>query len=208
MTTGNRHGQHPIQDKPTRSRHGWKVQFLPVLGAALAVLFVLHGPLAAPVPPAEPPQVSRDTVAADAEVRPDSRPSRARAAEGAGDQVPEIDAQDLRNLAQLIEAEAAGEPYAGKVAVGAVVLNRVRSPHFPDSVEAVIFQPGQFEPVQNGWFWQEPSAASWRAAREAARGADPTGGALYFWNPAKSGYQPHLEARPSAGWIGAHRFAR
>ena len=114
---------------------------------------------------------------------------------------------ELRLLAQMIEAEAGAEPYAGKVAVGAVILNRVRSPLFPDTVEAVIFQPWQFEPILNGWFWREPSPASWRAARDAARGEDPTGGALYFWNPAKSGHQPHLEARPSAGWIGNHRFA-
>ncbi|EKP94399.1 cell wall hydrolase [Thermaerobacter subterraneus] len=115
--------------------------------------------------------------------------------------------RELRLLAQMIEAEAGAEPYEGKVAVGAVILNRVRSPLFPDTVEEVIFQPWQFEPVLNGWFWREPSAASWRAARDAARGLDPTGGALYFWNPAKSGYQPHLESRPSAGWIGNHRFA-
>ncbi|QIA26449.1 cell wall hydrolase [Thermaerobacter sp. PB12/4term] len=115
--------------------------------------------------------------------------------------------RELRLLAQMIEAEAGAEPYEGKVAVGAVILNRVRSPLFPDTVEEVIFQPWQFEPILNGWFWREPSAASWRAARDAARGVDPTGGALYFWNPAKSGYQPHLESRPSAGWIGNHRFA-
>ncbi|GAB6875459.1 cell wall hydrolase [Thermaerobacter litoralis] len=115
--------------------------------------------------------------------------------------------RELRLLAQMIEAEAAAEPYEGKVAVGAVILNRVRSPLFPDTVEEVIFQPWQFEPILNGWFWREPSPASWRAARDAARGVDPTGGALYFWNPAKSGYQPHLESRPSAGWIGNHRFA-
>ena len=101
----------------------------------------------------------------------------------------------------------AGDDRRGQQAVIQVILNRVRSPLFPDTVEAVIFQPWQFEPILNGWFWREPSPASWRAARDAARGEDPTGGALYFWNPAKSGHQPHLEARPSAGWIGNHRFA-
>ncbi|HEY8552679.1 MAG TPA: cell wall hydrolase [Thermaerobacter sp.] len=125
-----------------------------------------------------------------------------------GPQPPmDLSPRELRLLAQMIEAEAGAEPYVGKVAVGAVILNRVRSPLFPDTVEEVIFQPWQFEPILNGWFWREPSPESWRAARDAARGKDPTGGALYFWNPAKSGHQPHLEARPSAGWIGNHRFA-
>lgn len=114
---------------------------------------------------------------------------------------------ELRLLAQMIEAEASGEPYVGKVAVGAVILNRVKSPLFPDTIEGVIFEPYQFEPILNGWFWREPSAESWQAARDALNGWDPTGGALYFWNPSKSGYQPFLESRPSAGWIGSHRFA-
>lgn len=114
---------------------------------------------------------------------------------------------ELRLLAQMIEAEAGGEPYTGKVAVGAVILNRVESPLFPDSIEGVLFEPWQFEPVLNGTFWREPSAESWQAAIDAVNGVDPTGGALYFWNPVKSGYQPFLESRPSAGWIGNHRFA-
>lgn len=114
---------------------------------------------------------------------------------------------ELRLLAQMVEAEAAGEPYVGKVAVAAVILNRVKSPLFPDTVAGVLFEPYQFEPVLNGTFWQEPSAESWQAAIDAVNGWDPTGGALYFWNPMKSGYQPFLESRPSAGWIGNHRFA-
>ncbi|PZN10202.1 MAG: cell wall hydrolase [Bacillota bacterium] len=114
---------------------------------------------------------------------------------------------ELRLLAQMIEAEAGGEPYLGKVAVGAVIMNRVKSPLFPDTIEGVLFEPWQFEPVLNGTFWREPSAESWRAAIDAVNGVDPTGGALYFWNPMKSGYQPFLESRPSAGWIGNHRFA-
>ena len=114
---------------------------------------------------------------------------------------------ELRLLAQMVEAEAAGEPYVGKVAVAAVILNRVKSPLFPDTVADVLFEPYQFEPVLNGTFWQEPSAESWQAAIDAVNGWDPTGGALYFWNPVKAGYQPFLESRPSAGWIGNHRFA-
>ncbi|ADU50546.1 cell wall hydrolase SleB [Thermaerobacter marianensis DSM 12885] len=123
---------------------------------------------------------------------------------GAGVQVSDY---ELRLLAQMVQAEAGGEPYVGKVAVAAVILNRVKSPLFPDTVAGVLFEPYQFEPVLNGTFWQEPSAEAWQAAIDAVNGWDPTGGALYFWNPAKSGYQPFLETRPSAGWIGNHRFA-
>ncbi|QIA26448.1 LysM peptidoglycan-binding domain-containing protein [Thermaerobacter sp. PB12/4term] len=134
---------------------------------------------------------------------PAPAPSRPQAG-GAGVRATDY---ELRLLAQMVEAEAAGEPYVGKVAVAAVILNRVKSPLFPDTVADVLFEPYQFEPVLNGTFWQEPSAESWQAAIDAVTGWDPTGGALYFWNPVKSGYQPFLESRPSAGWIGNHRFA-
>ncbi|EKP94400.1 cell wall hydrolase [Thermaerobacter subterraneus] len=134
---------------------------------------------------------------------PAPAPSRSQA----GGQGVRATDYELRLLAQMVEAEAAGEPYVGKVAVAAVILNRVKSPLFPDTVAGVLFEPYQFEPVLNGTFWQEPSAESWQAAIDAVNGWDPTGGALYFWNPVKSGYQPFLESRPSAGWIGNHRFA-
>lgn len=100
--------------------------------------------------------------------------------------------QDDRDLlARLIHAEAEGEPYLGKVAVGAVVINRVNSPLFPNTIKNVIFQVDemgyyQFSPVLDGrLFTVTPTEESYRAADEALSGVDPTGGALFFFNPKK-----------------------
>lgn len=115
--------------------------------------------------------------------------------------------EDVHLLAQMIHAEAAGEPHLGKVAVGAVILNRVRSPLFPNTLRGVLFQPGQFQPVMNGTFWRAPGAASLRAAREALNGWDPSRGALYFYNPARSTNR-WIFTRPVILRIGNHVFAR
>ena len=86
-------------------------------------------------------------------------------------------------LARLISAEARGEPYSGQVAVGAVVLNRVDHPSFPNTISGVIYQSGAFSCLYDGQ-WDEPVADSaYKAAREAMAGADPTGGAIYYFNP-------------------------
>ncbi|MFZ5646565.1 MAG: LysM peptidoglycan-binding domain-containing protein [Bacillota bacterium] len=94
-------------------------------------------------------------------------------------------AGDLDLLARLITAEADSESYLTKVAVGAVVLNRVQSPLFPDTISKVIYQADggiyQFEPVKNGWISRAATPDSIRAAKEALGGGDPTGGALYFF---------------------------
>lgn len=92
---------------------------------------------------------------------------------------------DVQLLARLIHAEAQAEPYLGKVAVGAVVLNRVKSPQFPNTLAGVIYQPGAFETVSNGRVNLSPSAESVKAAVDALNGWDPTYGALFFWNPYK-----------------------
>lgn len=114
--------------------------------------------------------------------------------------------ENIQLIARLIVAEANGQPYAGKVAVGAVVVNRVKSPLFPNTVRGVIFQPGQFEPISNGWYWKvTPNAAAIEAARAALSGSDPTGGALYFFNPAKT-RNAFLWSRPFLVQIGNHRF--
>lgn len=113
---------------------------------------------------------------------------------------------DLLLLARLIEAEAGGEPYLGKVAVGAVVVNRARSGLFPSSIRGVIYDWGQFEPVLNGYLWQVyPSQESLQAAQEALAGYDPTGGALYFFAYNKV-WDPYMWSRPWATTIGGHRF--
>lgn len=118
-----------------------------------------------------------------------------------------LTAEELQLLAQMINAEAGGEPYLGKVAVGAVILNRVRSPHFPNTVRAVLFQPGQFCPIRVGSFWWTPGPDSVRAARDAAAGQDPSLGALYFYNP-KTATNQWIRTRPILIRIGNHVFTR
>lgn len=112
---------------------------------------------------------------------------------------------DLNLLARVINGEAAGESYVGKVAVAAVVLNRVRSPQFPNTVAGVIYQPWQFSCVGNWLFNSTPSADSYSAARAALGGWDPTNGALYYFNyhTVTNGW---LWAKPYAATIGNHYF--
>ena len=88
-------------------------------------------------------------------------------------------------LARLVHAEAEAEPYSGKVAVAAVILNRVESPKFPNTLAGVVYQPLAFESVANGRIYTNPSSDAIKAAGDAINGWDPTGGALYFWNPSK-----------------------
>lgn len=112
---------------------------------------------------------------------------------------------DLALLARLISAEARGEPYNGQVAVGAVVLNRVDHPSFPNSVSGVIYQSGAFSCLYDGQ-WDEPVADSaYRAAKEALAGADPTGGAIYYFNPVTA-TSKWIWSRPLIITIGKHRF--
>ena len=92
---------------------------------------------------------------------------------------------DLYLLAKMISAEARGEPYIGQVAVGAVILNRVRHPSFPNTIAGVLYQPGAFTALTDGQFQLEPEAECRRAAQDAMNGWDPSGGAIYYYNPAK-----------------------
>lgn len=117
------------------------------------------------------------------------------------------DMGDVWLLARLVNGEARGEPYVGKVAVAAVVLNRVMNPSFPKSIPAVIYQPGAFESVSNGQMWTTLSPDSLRAAQDAMAGWDPTGGALFFWNPSKP-VNPWMWTRVITTQIGNHVFAR
>ena len=108
-------------------------------------------------------------------------------------------------LARLISAEARGEPYAGQVAVGAVVLNRVRHPSFPGSISGVIYQNGAFSCISDGQFWQPVAQSAYQAARDALSGSDPSGGAIYYFNPAKT-TSKWIWSRPLLVVIGNHRF--
>ena len=108
-------------------------------------------------------------------------------------------------LGRLVHGEARGEPYTGQVAVGAVVMNRGEHPSFPNSISGVIYQPGAFSCLQDGQ-WDEPVADSaYRAAREALAGADPTGGAIYYFNP-QTATSEWIWSRPEILTIGNHRF--
>ena len=115
---------------------------------------------------------------------------------------------DFTLLCRMISAEARGEPYTGQVAVGAVILNRVRHPSFPNTVAGVLFQPGAFSPVSDGQFYKVTITDSARkAAQDALNGWDPTGGAIYFYNPAKS-TSKWIFSRPVVLTIGEHVFAK
>ncbi len=110
-------------------------------------------------------------------------------------------------LARLIYAEARGETYKGKVAVGAVVLNRVRSSEFPNTLSGVIYQKNAFESVTNGSINNTPDSDCLRAAKEAMNGWDPTGGCLYFYNAATVPSKSWIHTRTVKTVIGRHSFA-
>lgn len=113
---------------------------------------------------------------------------------------------EMNILARLVHGEARGEPYVGKVAVAAVVLNRVRSAAFPNTISAVVYQAGAFDCVADGQINLTPDSDSIRAARDAMNGWDPTGGCVYYYNPATatSAWIWSREVRLS---IGRHSFA-
>ena len=113
---------------------------------------------------------------------------------------------ELSLLARLVNGEARGEPYIGQVAVAAVVLNRVRSDAFPDTISGVIFQPGAFDAVWDGQFDMEPTASCVRAARDAMNGWDPTGGCTYYYNPSTATNE-WIWSRQVQLTIGRHAFA-
>ena len=113
---------------------------------------------------------------------------------------------ELSILARLVSGEARGEPYIGQVAVAAVVLNRVRSDDFPDTISGVIFQPGAFDAVWDGQFDMEPTASCIRAARDAMNGWDPTGGCIYYYNPSTATNE-WIWTRAVQLTIGRHAFA-
>ena len=114
-------------------------------------------------------------------------------------------------LARVIYAEARGEPFKGQVAVGAVVINRLKSRNFPDNINDIIFSERQFTSVDDGQIYYTPDQTAYNAAREVLAGKDPTGGALYFYNPDTAnpnGLQWLLDNTTAIKRIGDHVFAR
>ena len=110
-------------------------------------------------------------------------------------------------LAHLIYGEARGEPYNGMVAVAAVALNRVESPNFPSTVAGVIYQSGAFTAVDDGQINLTPNETAYNAARDALNGWDPSGGALYYFNP-NTATNKWIWSRPVTVVIGKHRFCK
>ena len=114
---------------------------------------------------------------------------------------------DLNLLARIIYAEARGEPYTGQVAVGAVVLNRVRSSSFPNTIAGVIYQSGAFDAVTDGQINYTPNSTAKKAAQDALNGWDPSYGAIYYFNP-NTATNKWIWSRPHTITIGNHRFCR
>jgi len=110
-------------------------------------------------------------------------------------------------LARLIHAEARGEPLEGQIAVGAVVINRVKSDKFPNTITEVIYQKGQFSPIALGNMPKVPQESAVEAAERALAGEDPTGGALFFYNPKTTAAPEFWKTRPVIKQIGNHNFA-
>ena len=119
----------------------------------------------------------------------------------------QYNSNDVYLLAKVIAAEARGESYVGQVAVGAVVLNRVEHSSFPDSIAGVVYQPGAFSCVNDSNWSVAPTAESQKAARDAINGWDPSGGAIYYYNP-KTATSSWIRTRPIIKTIGNHVFCK
>lgn len=114
---------------------------------------------------------------------------------------------DLNLLARLVYGEARGEPYSGQVAVAAVVLNRVKSSSFPNTIAGVIYQSGAFDVVSDGQINMTPNATAKKAAQDAINGWDPSYGAIYYFNP-NTATNKWIWSRPMTVTIGNHRFCK
>ena len=120
----------------------------------------------------------------------------------------DIDDKELEMLTRIISGEARGEPLEGQIAVGAVVINRVLSDDFPDTIEEVIFAEGQFIAIDDGYYEMEPTEKSYQAALKALEGEDPSNGAYYFYNPLTARTLWWLNSREKTAEIGNHIFAK
>lgn len=126
---------------------------------------------------------------------------------GIGTYSGKLSAYDINLLEHTVYSEARGEPFIGQVAVASCVLNRLSSPLFPHTIAGIVFQPGAFSSVADGQFFLQPNASAHQAVMDAIQGWDPSGGALYYFNPvtATSGW---IWSRPQIKKIGQHIFTR
>ena len=116
---------------------------------------------------------------------------------------------DVQLMARAINGEARGEPYEGQVAVGAVILNRVKSSQFPNTIAGVIYQPGAFTAVSDGQINApiDEGSTVYKAAQDAMNGWDPTGGCIYYFNP-DTATNKWIWSREHVKTIGKHRFCK
>ena len=114
---------------------------------------------------------------------------------------------DLNLLARVVYGEARGEPYTGQVAVAAVVLNRVKSSSFPNTISGVVYQSGAFDAVKDGQINLTPNSTAKKAAQDALNGWDPSYGAIYYFNPSTA-TNKWIWSRPATVTIGNHRFCK
>ena len=129
-------------------------------------------------------------------------------AEGGGDVGDKIfQESDINLLARMISAESRGEPYTGQVAVGAVIMNRIAHPSFPDTLSGVLYQNGAFTALVDGQFNQPVAESAYKAAQDAINGWDPTGGAIYYYNP-RTATNQWIRSRPVVATIGKHVFCK
>lgn len=121
----------------------------------------------------------------------------------------ERSASDIQLLARCVNGEARGEIYEGQVAVAAVILNRVRHPSFPNTISGVIYQPGAFTAVADGQINEpiEQNSTVYKACEDAMNGWDPSGGAIYYFNP-ETATNKWIWSRPLIIQIGRHRFCK
>lgn len=117
-----------------------------------------------------------------------------------------LNLNEMDILAKIIYSEARGEPYTGQVAVGAVVINRLQSPDFPNTIAEVVFQRGAFTAIDDGQYWLTPDRTAYLAAQDAVRGWDPSQGALYYFNP-DTATSRWIWSRTQKLKIGNHIFA-
>ncbi|MDF2720646.1 MAG: spore cortex-lytic enzyme [Paenibacillus sp.] len=121
--------------------------------------------------------------------------------------VSKYSSEEIRLMANAVYGESRGEPYTGQVAVAAVILNRVQSASFPNTVSGVIFQPGAFTAVADGQIWLTPNETAYKAVQDAVNGWDPSGDALYYFNPATA-TSAWIWTRPQIKQIGNHIFCK
>ncbi|MGN0656375.1 MAG: cell wall hydrolase [Ruminiclostridium sp.] len=119
--------------------------------------------------------------------------------------IPEATEANINLLARIISAEGRGESYIGQVAIGAVICNRIEHPSFPDTLAGVIYQNGAFTAIVDGQFNEPVAESAYAAARDALSGWDPSGGAIYYYNPKKTN-NSFIYSRPVIKVIGEHRF--